>query len=220
MSLPRLGPDDVAEGTARTVRRIYGLFASLAGARTVVDKYPEMIFRVPFVKAIFPGARFVFLVRDGWDTVGSIARWSDRHGEHVRGERRDWWGIDDRKWRLLVRDVASEDPRLQGGAEELYGMGRHADRAAVEWTVTMREGRRWRSQPGVPFHLLRYEELVREPRDTLLELLDFCGLAPDEELLGYAEATLRPVPRKPPVELHPAVEPAFLEEMGAMGYER
>lgn len=216
----RLGPRQASEAVVAAARSIYGVYSRLAGARRVLDKYPEMIFRVPFVMEIFPHARFIFLVRDGWDTLRSIDKWSDRLGEEMGGQRHDWWGVDDRKWRLLVRDVVSGDPELGALAESLYGMDRHTDRAAVEWTVTMREGQRWMREREDAFHLLRYEALVTDPRAILAGLLAFCGLERDEAVLDYAEEILRVVPRKPPVELHPDVEPIFLSMMNEMGYER
>lgn len=216
----RLSAADAEEDTAVAARRIYGVYARLVAAGTVVDKYPEMIFRVPFVTEIFPDAKFIFLVRDGWDTVRSIDNWSDRFGEQKSDRRLDWWGVDDRKWHLLVRDVVSQDPELGDLADTIHAVDRHVDRAAVEWTVTMREGRRWMRQLGDAIHLVHYEDLVATPRKTLMSLLGFCSLSADETMLEYAEEVLRLVPHKPPVELHPGVEPAFLSMMQEMGYER
>ena len=216
----RLEAEDAGEETADAVRRMYGTYLSLVRASRVLDKFPEMIFRVPFVRRIFPGATFLFLVRDGWDTVRSIDRWSDRLGDETGEHTHDWWGVDDRKWRLLVRDVVAEDPSLREDIEVIEGLDDHRDRAAVEWIVTMREGMKWlRRLPGA-FHLLRYEDLVREPRDALSDLLAACGLSQSETVLRYAEGRLRSRPHKPPCDLHPAVAGAFRETMHEMGYRR
>ena len=216
----RLGAGDADDEVASAVRRIYGTYLSLTRAGRVLDKYPEMIFRVPFVRAIFPDATFVLLVRDGWDTVRSIDRWSDRLGQETASRTHDWWGVDDRKWRLLVRDVVAADPALADRVEAIGALDGHRDRAAVEWTVTMREGRRWLERLSGDVRLLRYEQLVAEPRPAVSGVLSACGLAPDETTLRYAERSLREKGHKPPCELHPAVDDVFRETMETMGYRR
>lgn len=45
----------------------------------VVEKYPEAIYRVPFVQAIFPDAKFILLVLNGLDVVRSVGSWSETH---------------------------------------------------------------------------------------------------------------------------------------------
>lgn len=217
----RLGRDEATRDAVATAHRLYGVYARTVGAETVLDKYPEVVFRIPFVRCVFPDARFLFLVRDGWDTIRSIDRWSERLGvEPSAGDTHDWWGVDDRKWRLLVRDVVSDDPRLGDHADAVADIGRHLDRAAVEWAVTIREGAQWLERLPDQLHLVRYERLVREPERCLVELLDFCRLERDPEVLDYGREVLRPTDHKGTADLHPLVKPAFAEMMDRMGYER
>ena len=81
-----------------------------------------------------------FSSRNGWDTCHSIATWSERLGVQVNGEKHDWWGVNDRKWTLLVEQLIKTDPAFSEIADEIKNFERHLDRAAVEWIVTMREG--------------------------------------------------------------------------------
>lgn len=217
----RLGEGDATRAMSVALRRIYGAYSKAVCATTVLDKYPELVFRVPFVRSLFPDARFLFLVRDGWDTIRSIDRWSDRLGtETERGMTEDWWGREDRKWRLLVRDVVAEDPFLGERSDRIRDIDRHLDRAAVEWAVTMREGTRWLERLPDRFRLVRYERLVREPKTVLSELLDFCRLERDEEVFDYASEILRPRDHRSPGELNPLVEPAFRKMMNRLKYHR
>lgn len=216
----RLDAGDATREIRERARRTFGAYARLARAPRVLDKYPEMIFRIPFVREIFPDARFLFLVRDGWDTVRSMDRWSDRHGERKAGERRDWWGVDDRKWRLLVEQVAAADGDLGRRVDELSALDDHRDRAAVEWLLTMREGMRHLEAGDAPVEMVRFEDLTREPGATLERILAFCDLPYDETMMAYGRGELAPVPHRDAVALHPAVEAPFLETMERMGYTR
>ncbi|MBI5971499.1 MAG: sulfotransferase [Deltaproteobacteria bacterium] len=214
----RLGADDAGKDVIKNAHRLYGAYLAATFSKRVVDKYPELIFRVQFVKAIFPDAKFLFLARSGWDTCRSIDTWSKRLGENVKGEVHDWWGVNDRKWRLLIEQVACEDPDLCGSVAELKALTGHADRAAVEWALTMREGiKLLKSDPAVM--LVRYESLVEDPKKSLAGILKFCGLRNDGKFLGYAYKTLVPAARKKPFDLHPLVRSVFEKTMKEMGYE-
>ncbi len=61
----RLAADEATPKRILYAHRLFGAYLATSLARRVVDKYPELIFRVPFVKAIFPDAKFLFLVRNG-----------------------------------------------------------------------------------------------------------------------------------------------------------
>ena len=47
-------------------------FARKAGKPIVVEKSPENCFRVPFVQAVFPAAKWIHILRDGRDSIASI----------------------------------------------------------------------------------------------------------------------------------------------------
>jgi hypothetical protein len=138
----RLNSHNVTPQTARAAHRLFGAYLALTRSRRVLDKNPEIVFRIPFVSTIFPDARFILLVRNGWDTISSIALWSKRYGKVVRGESADWWGVGQRKWRLLYEQLVPTEPLLSQDYENIESFTGNEDMAAVEWVVTMREGMR------------------------------------------------------------------------------
>lgn len=205
----RLDERDATPAARAAARKLYGAYLALTGSRRVVDKYPELVFRAPFVRALFPDARFLVLVRNGWDTCRSIAEQSQQH---------DWWGVGDRKWRLFVDQVAARDPIFEGAMAEVPALRSPVDRAAVEWIGTMREARRLAETLPAASRTVRYEDLTARPRDTLDEIIDFCDLPHDEKCLRYGESVLSSSRSKPPVDMHPSVRPLFEETMAALGY--
>lgn len=204
----RLGGDDATAIIARGAQRIYGGYLWLAGVRRIVDKYPEMIFRTEFLRAIFPDARFLFLSRSGVATCGSIRHWSERLGTKVKGEIHDWWGADDRKWRLLLEQIVPEHPDLAVHAKELVALD-HEARAAVEWIVTMREGLQLTAaDPKGTLHI-PYEALCSDPRVWIGRLETFLGLQHDPVLAAYAAATLADPKRETILDLPDWLQPIF-----------
>lgn len=71
-------PDDVRTAqdatpvVRRKIRKAFEDYMKARGAKLVVDKSPRNCLKLPFVLSIFPRAKFIFLFRDGRDTVLSI----------------------------------------------------------------------------------------------------------------------------------------------------
>ncbi len=214
----RLGGEDATNKVRRKAHRLFGAYLRVVSSKRVVDKYPELIFRVPFVRAIFPDARFIFLVRNGWDTCHSIEGWSKRLDVQDGVETHDWWGTNNRKWRLMLEQLVPREEAFAGVLDVVSGLDWHRDMAAVEWVVTMREGLRQMELNRECMHMIRYEDLVEDPRGELSRLLDFCNLPDDKVFLRFAKQKLAPVPRRAPFDLPPAVREPFEETMGMLEY--
>jgi len=215
----RLNADNVTDVCRKSIHRIYRAYLAITFSDRVVDKYPELIFRVPFVRQIFPDAKFIFLVRNGWDTCHSIEGWSSRLGVKKIDEEHDWWGVNRRKWNLLIDQLLPDHPDLAPHAEVMRTWTKHADMAAVEWIVTMREGLRLLEQ--FPDSVLRvnYENLCTDSRQELLKITKFFGLEDDELFLTYGESKLKSFIVKPPFKLHDVIKCAFLETMHKLDYK-
>jgi hypothetical protein len=204
-----------SEDVARAVRRLYGAYARASASARVVDKYPEMLFRAPFLRALFPDAVFLVAERDGLATAHSVARWSQRFGRTVRGARHDWWGVAGRKWRALCDEALPREPDLAPRQRELAALTDDLPRAALEWLLNRRESARLVAARTPGLHVVRLEEFRRAPEAVLAGVLAACELAPDEELLAQARATLAPAEREPaePIPLPEPLATAFSAEL-------
>ena len=215
----RLTAEDATDEMRQRAVQMFGAYLATTRSQRLVDKYPELIFRVDFVRALFPDARFIFLVRNGWDTCHSIANWSKRLGGEVNGEKHDWWGVNDRKWELLVEQLVKTDSIFAKIADEIKQFERHLDRAAVEWIITMQEGLRLMQTTSDCIHLVRFEDLTLEPDKTLATLRDFCELPADSKFSEYARQTLHPVPAREPFDIHLKIAPIFHDIMEELRYD-
>ena len=214
----RLTSEDVTDEMRQCAARLFGAYLTATRSERLVDKYPELIFRIDFVRALFPDARFIFLVRNGWDTCRSIATWSENLGVQVNSEKHDWWGVEDRKWKLLVEQLVETEPAFSEIANEIKHFERHLDRAAIEWIITMREGLGLMQTSSDCMHLIRFEDLTLAPDKTLGALCDFCELPTDSTFREYARQTLHPVPARKPFDVHPKIAPIFRDTMEKLGY--
>lgn len=214
----RLDKSDVTSEVIKSMHRLYGWYLNISRCKRIVDKYPELIFRVEFVRELFPDAKFIFLVRNGWDTCHSIDAWSQRLGSNDGQETHDWWGVNSRKWRLLVNQILVEDPDLVNHLSVITQFKKHTDMAAIEWILTMREGLRLTKKLPEVVYTVKYEDLAVSPRQTLRNIAQFCELDDDKTFFEYGDKILRPVKSKEPYELHPAIESTFKDVMISLGY--
>lgn len=214
----RLNLEDATPTRAGQIAKVYSNALRAGFAKRVVDKYPELVFRVPFVLRLFPDARFIAILRDGVDTCSSVTGWSRRKGEEVDGETHDWWGRDDRKWHMIVDELVPEHPDLAPLQDALHTATDHRDRAAVEWIVSMREARAMAAaHPEIA--MLKYEELCADPEPELARLCDHCGLSADPLFVSYAKEILSGAEAYKPLELMPELIAPFQDELRTMGYE-
>ncbi len=72
----------------------------------------------------------------------------------------------------------------------------------------------WRQADGVALHEVRYEDLVRQPEDTLRRALDFLGLSWDARVLDFHRADVSPTGDRP------AMEPLHDREIGGWRHYR
>jgi len=214
----RLSESDAMPRQVRNAHRLFGSYLAATFSNRVVDKYPELIFRLPFVKKIFPDAKFIFLMRNGWDTCHSIEGWSGRLGEQKINEVHDWWGVNRRKWNLLVEQIVPEHVDLAPHLSEISQFTKQSDMAAVEWIVTMREGLAMLDSDHKDVIGVRFEDLSRQPEKVLCVLRDFLGLAEDPVFSDYGKLTLHPVKGTEPFDLHPLLEAPFRDTMKRLGY--
>jgi len=214
----RLAKDDVTSATGSTAKRIFSRYLALVRARRLVDKYPELIFRVEYLLELFPDAKIIFISRNGADAIHSIDLWSKRLGVVVDGRVDDWWGRGDIKWHYLRRQIIENDPDYASVKDVATDSLDHVNRAALEWIITMREGLKCLKQyPGAIIHVC-YEKLTSTPDTELSRLLDQCNLEYDNSVIQYAREKLYTNPPKPVPALLPPIMDMFNTTMSDLGY--
>jgi len=211
-----LDETDAIEPIASKVKSIYSSFIRLSGSSKIVDKFPEMIFRIEFLLKLFENPRFIFLYRNPVDTILSTARWSEEHKDIVKHE--DWWGVNKRKWKLLVTQVVVQDEYLSPYLEEIAGFTNAVDMAAVEWIVTMNQGLKMMEQ--YPEHILpvKFEDLTSQPAITLRDICSFCGLHEEQKFISFGMKALKLKPAKKEIDVHPLLRDSLEKLSKKLGY--
>lgn len=118
--------------------------------------------RIGFLRGIFPGAKFIHIVRDGRAVANSFLNvpwW------------RGWNGVYRWQWGTPNGDIRDKLDRYGDSFLAL---------AAVNWLLLVTNiGEKARSLPDDDFLSVRYEDLVEDPRKEALRCIEFCDLRPD-----------------------------------------
>lgn len=177
-----LGTDDATAGVRERVRSMYNWYAALSGSNRLVDKYPEMTYRLPFIRALFPDAKIVAIVRRPEAVIRSIVRYS----AEMEDDRGNWWGVDDRKWTNMATQLLSSDRPVEIPPHVNARTIDPAERARTEWVL----GATYLAAGAESIdHLIRYEDLLAAPGTTLERLCEVCELD-GERISAYGAATI------------------------------
>lgn len=194
--------------TPRVIAHIRARFAAEVarqGKSRLVEKTPSNALRLPFVDRVLPEARYVHIIRNGYDSARSIRRfWEGKaHGvtglaegrvSHRLSEvgllRLPWYGREIAR-RLLPASLgrallgrAEWGPRLPGMSRMLRDM-HIAEVCALQWRTCVELACHFgRSLPTHRYIELR---LDRMDRAALSRLLAFCELDEDDGVRDFFE---------------------------------
>lgn len=148
------------------------------GRDVLVEKLAINNFRLGFLRALCPDAAIINIVRHGVEVAYSIER-------RVNVGR--WYGIDDRKWKLLVHHAH------QRGLEHLVPYCRTPlDRGLLEWRLSVDAADGYLATHPTPRVLqLKYEDLIADPIAVCEQLESLLGLEPCEQARAFARAEVR-----------------------------
>jgi len=133
------------------------------GRARFVNKNPRSSVRIDYIRAVFPDARIIHVVRDGRAVAHSLLREVRRTGERQGVPFGNFCKPPD--WRTLLR----EDP---------------VEQAALQWREIVRFVLDRRAALGASYHQFRYEDFCENPRAVLQRAYEFSGLRADEEALA------------------------------------
>ena len=199
----RLGAEHVDDRIRRRFRRAF----APSGGATMVEKTPINTFRIGYLEALHPEARYVHIVRDGVEVAHSI---DGKAGRSVRlpGHRRSfdaWWGARDKRWRDLAA-IGGESYPL----DEIRGLEGNLRRGGFEWLLSLEEVDRWRQVLGTRLIDVGYATLLGDPRAELARIAQHAGIDAEPQWLSRTAAQVR-TPARPPgdLDLPPAICEAF-----------
>jgi len=146
-----------AHATPEVARKIRKRFAEEKGAAALfAEKCPRSVLRVPFIRAVFPEAKLIHIIRDGRDVACSMLP-----------------GIGGEEWRHL------KPPNWQQLRREAQGIVR----CAKAWQTIMQIA--LEDLSATPHFVVKYEDLVVHPQRVAKEILRFLELPEHQNVFNF-----------------------------------
>lgn len=197
----RLGAEDATPRIKAHIRQAFARRMAAEGKEWLAEKTPSNCLRLPFIREIFPQARYLYIFRDGRAVVHSTdivtrtqapeARW---YATRFLGTPLwEWPAFLPRAWRtlgrrLLGRNMVFWGPRPPGWQEWLREDD-HLTILAKQWRHTIEPVLDFRDQmPPESCLEIRYEELVSDPSRLAREIEAFAELTPSRAFVEHLEA--------------------------------
>ncbi len=154
--------DEVTEENAERLHAYFEFIRRRSGKARLINKHPRSSVRIEFLEKIFPDALYIHAIRDGRAVAHSIAS---------RIGREEWrhpipFGnfCKPPEWERFRR----EDP---------------IEQAALQWREITQYILDRKESLGERYIEFTYEGLCENPRDTMSELFNFCGLSANAAVL-------------------------------------
>jgi hypothetical protein len=228
---------DATESVKKYIRQRFLKYQKSHGNRIVLEKTPQNILRIPYVRAIFPEATFMFIVRNPFSFISSVEyKWQRTvtGGGVVRrlkdmplSQLHHWvrrYLIQQLNKRVLRRKYLSIwGPRYKGIQEDL----KKQDQLTViarQWSVpSMKAERDMASFDDGQILRLKYEDFVDNPISDLERICAHCGLEMTREMVDAAREMVKSDrkikwQRFAPQDLARII-PEIRDEMQRHGYE-
>jgi hypothetical protein len=182
---------------AQFLHRRFNAIARKAGADIVVEKTCAVSLRVPFTRALFPEAKYVFIHRDGIDaTASTMQRWNASFDLRYTLKKARYvppFDVVRHATALLHKRVnqfrhgqlgdTSNDLRVQTwwgprphDFRELQGRHPLEELAFIQWQRCVEQASAGLAGlPASQLHTVSYEDYVSDPRDHTARILEFMG---------------------------------------------
>ena len=222
-----LRPDDVlvasdaTDAIKRHIRRRFAQHVARHGAARFCEKTPSNCLRIPFIREVFPEAKFVLLERDGRAVFRSTQEVQAR-GSSVQ-----------RMWQRVRESSPKDYPaylsrlpwlwaRLTGRPLRFWGVRPPGWRdwlendspqvvVAKQWAATINRALDDIQQlPASQFAVVRYEDLVRAPADVFATIQSCVALAEPGPVIEFLKESSDPSRE---TKWHEELSPELLDEI-------
>jgi len=229
--------NDATEKVKKYIRKQFLKYQQSHENRVVLEKSPHNILRIPYVREIFPEAKYLYIVRNPFSVISSIElKWQrpvTGKGAFRRLKETPISQIhhyvakfisQQYNKRILKRKyLSSWGPRYRGLDEDLKKLGMLTV-ISKQWAIGSKKAENDFAafEPGQVLRL-RYEDFVEDPIRDLERICDHCGYEMTHDMVKAAKESVRSDrnlkwQRFDPKDLA-RILPEIEEEMRRHGYE-
>lgn len=179
------GADLARPNVKKFIQKAFKAFEHQSGAQVVIEKTCANSMRVPFIRSVFPNARFLYITRDGRDVALSASkRWTAsvemkyllKKLKYVPKVDIPFYGL--RFVKNRIHQARSQEKRQAVWGPIFPGMADWAkdnpllDVCARQWAESVNEAdKAFADMPKAQWHEIKYEDFVTDPTQVLAGIM-------------------------------------------------
>ena len=196
-----------SESVKKFIRKRFQDLIHQTGGSVIVEKTCANSLRLPFVRAVLPNAKFIFIYRNGLDAIGSAKlRWSAkldikyilRKAKFIPKSDLPFYAakyIFNRLYLLLSSEkrLASWGPVFDGMQIAQQRRSLH-EICALQWQECVSEADLFLKQlPSELVYRIEYEDFVERPELHIERLSEFLGVEASRKEINSIAASVSPI---------------------------
>lgn len=169
---------DVDKANSRKLKALLAFEKRKRHAKVLVEKTPVNNFRVSFIRAIFPQAKYICIFRNGLEVANSIEKMASKGC---------WFGYNAYKWKQIVNNV-----NKMGVYPDLDDFPKNDfERGLLEWRISNEYLLRFLDTlPKEQYVNLTYSQFVDKPVEVLSMVFSFMGLQNSDEVTEFLDKNI------------------------------
>jgi GT2 family glycosyltransferase len=177
---------DFDKAQVKKLNRIFYRVLKNAKKKRLLEKTPHNLYRIKWVKKIFPDAKFIHTIRNGKNFINSIKK-RNKYEKAPGGYPGWWWRKDDYIWHKYKEMFLKNHPEYKDIVRDDFD---DENRAAIQW-ITAMEKKNIEGLNAKDYLEIKYEELTENPGRIIRAIYDFTGLDCDEKPISFAKKNLK-----------------------------
>lgn len=204
-----LTKNDVSSRIIKHIRQRFDKFVKNQRKERLLEKTPSNCLRLSFVRAVYPEAKILHIIRDGRSVFNSANEILNTgyYRQEVLSQRllemfleTPTWEIPTQiprvteilKSKLIGRPLTFWGPRPQGWREWIKQDSPNV-MLAKQWAATINQAIRDSDLINSNnYYRFYYEELMTKPREIMSNIVEFSELSDAEDLINYVQSSVDP----------------------------
>jgi len=171
-----LDETDIKNHSTIILKTLFAQVMNQQGGTSLCEKLPENCFRIKFLRALFPNARFIHIIRNGIDVAHSIQK------------NPNWYGMNDYKWQAL-KNFAQTQHKYR---ELLPYCHSNFERGLLEWRMSVEVVQETLKEiPNSDYLKIYYESFIKNPFNVMESIQQFSNLSNSSDLIQFIQKNIK-----------------------------
>jgi hypothetical protein len=171
-----LDESDINKQSTGILKTLFAQAINQQGGILLCEKLPENCFRIKFLRALFPNACFLHIIRNGIDVAHSIQK------------NPNWYGMNDYKWQAL-----KEYAQTQHNYRKLLPYCHsNFERGLLEWRMSVEVVQETLKKiPDSDYLKIYYESFIKNPFNVMESIQHFSNLSNSSDLTQFIQKNIK-----------------------------